>query len=313
MAGGVINGTLVAEVIQARGLLALDRSGASDPFVALHFGQARLRTKVVSSSLAPKWDAKGELGPCANVTEIRVNVYDWNRFTGNKDMGALVIPVSQLADGVEHRAWFPLVAPSAAQPAGEIEISLTFRATVAPPEEPLVQLPVLADSERAPRTSADDGELFSGTFAAAVIQRLERSVDLPFLDKAQESQLYNVLLRTLSKLVPSTLIAYVLDKMHSIDLPDWKALFGDDVKARIVAALTGTFDIPFMSQSAERALYASAFIQLKYILSAEQALISWFLDGLRYLNEWRKTHGIQDAIDAVKAVVSSDDAGPAAP
>ena len=49
-------GTLRVQVIRARGLLAADRNGLSDPFVTLAVAGQRHRSRTIKRTLAPEWD-----------------------------------------------------------------------------------------------------------------------------------------------------------------------------------------------------------------------------------------------------------------
>ena len=52
------SGTGWVEVVQARGLHAMDKGGTSDPFVVVSSGKQKKQTKVVKKNLAPSWNEK---------------------------------------------------------------------------------------------------------------------------------------------------------------------------------------------------------------------------------------------------------------
>ena len=79
-------------VHEAKDLAAADSCGTSDPYVFVHFDQAKAKTKVVKKTLAPKWEQEltleGEgtflpLNHAYSVVEtvLEINVYDKDRFS----------------------------------------------------------------------------------------------------------------------------------------------------------------------------------------------------------------------------------------
>ncbi|KAJ0405347.1 hypothetical protein ATCC90586_008160 [Pythium insidiosum] len=103
--------SLVVEIKEARGLLAGDLNGLSDPFVRLTLldgrgdvvrGSPVLQTKVRSKTLAPTWDESFTLGTRRDgvdlrvVTTLRFMVYDCDGLLRNDTLGVVDIPVDVL-------------------------------------------------------------------------------------------------------------------------------------------------------------------------------------------------------------------------
>lgn len=100
---------LSVTVAEARGLLAGDRNGLSDPFVELSARDARgarlplagaFSTPVARRTLAPAWHARFSLGAPAFdlrlATSLRFLVYDYDALKFNDVLGAVDVPLAML-------------------------------------------------------------------------------------------------------------------------------------------------------------------------------------------------------------------------
>ncbi|KAG0364694.1 hypothetical protein BGZ54_007262 [Gamsiella multidivaricata] len=88
-------GNLTIHVVEADGLLGVDRSGSSDPYVKVAVnGQSVLKTKVKKETLAPNWN-ESVVVKVQGGHPITMNclVKDHNTLGGNKDLGDCDIPV----------------------------------------------------------------------------------------------------------------------------------------------------------------------------------------------------------------------------
>lgn len=80
---------LKVKVHEAKDLAAADSCGTSDPYVFVHFDQAKAKTKVVKKTLAPKWEQ--ELTLEGEETVLEINVYDKDRFSKDDFLGRVWI------------------------------------------------------------------------------------------------------------------------------------------------------------------------------------------------------------------------------
>ena len=88
---------LLVQVIEARGLRALDPDELSDPYVRLQLGKHRLKTQVMRKTLSPFWDEEfnfwiGDLHPREKLT---VSVLDDD---DDKLLGRLKVPLRKVLD-----------------------------------------------------------------------------------------------------------------------------------------------------------------------------------------------------------------------
>ncbi|KAG0019486.1 hypothetical protein BGZ80_005755 [Entomortierella chlamydospora] len=83
-----VSGNLTLHVIEADGLLGVDKSGLSDPYVKVTAGgQNVLKTKVKKETLTPNWNESAFLPVTGQPLMINFLVKDYNTIGGNKDLG----------------------------------------------------------------------------------------------------------------------------------------------------------------------------------------------------------------------------------
>ncbi|KAF9357954.1 hypothetical protein BGX26_002746 [Mortierella sp. AD094] len=83
-----VSGNLTVHVIEADGLLGVDKSGLSDPYVKVAAGgQSILKTKVKKETLAPNWNESAFVPVTGQPLMINFLVKDYNTIGGNKDLG----------------------------------------------------------------------------------------------------------------------------------------------------------------------------------------------------------------------------------
>ena len=102
---------LLVRVVEARGLLAVNLNGSSDPFVKLQLGKRRAKTAVVKKSLAPSWDEEFSFLVGDASEELVVSVLNEDKYFTNDLLGRLKLPLSQVmdADGLSlGTAWYQL-------------------------------------------------------------------------------------------------------------------------------------------------------------------------------------------------------------
>lgn len=120
-------GTLTIHVIEADGLMAVDRGGSSDPFVKVSIGtQSVLKTKVKKETLTPNWSESATVSVNGQPMAVNFLVKDYNTIGGNKDLGACDIsPWDHIQPG-QTRAdfWAPLSGTG-----GRLHIAFDFQPT----------------------------------------------------------------------------------------------------------------------------------------------------------------------------------------
>ncbi|KAF9409138.1 hypothetical protein BGZ94_002044, partial [Podila epigama] len=113
-------GTLVVHVVEADGLMGVDKSGTSDPYVKVRVGNSSnsiLKTKVKKENLAPNWNESVTVpGITGHPLTINFSVKDHNTLGSDKDLGDFdlrlweyIQPATEAHPG-EYRAdfWAPL-------------------------------------------------------------------------------------------------------------------------------------------------------------------------------------------------------------
>ncbi len=82
---------VVVNVIQAKGLLAADSNGFSDPYVVLQLEGAivakPLKTKVQKSTLDPVWDEEVRIPVRGRVGQLKLKVLDYDLLSGHDFLG----------------------------------------------------------------------------------------------------------------------------------------------------------------------------------------------------------------------------------
>uniref|UniRef100_A0ACD5WRZ2 Uncharacterized protein n=1 Tax=Avena sativa TaxID=4498 RepID=A0ACD5WRZ2_AVESA len=102
---------LLVRVVEARGLLAVNVNGTSDPFVKLQLGKRRAKTAVVKKNLAPVWDEEFSFLVGDINEELAVSVLNEDKYFSNDHLGRVKVPLSQVmdADGLSlGTAWYQL-------------------------------------------------------------------------------------------------------------------------------------------------------------------------------------------------------------
>ena len=82
------------ELAGAVGLAKADLLGASDPYAVLYFNNERIgKTRVKFNTLSPVWNQRFVIPKPdpRSINTVRIEVYDWDRFSGDDFMGQVVI------------------------------------------------------------------------------------------------------------------------------------------------------------------------------------------------------------------------------
>ncbi|OIW16014.1 hypothetical protein TanjilG_04549 [Lupinus angustifolius] len=116
---GSSNGMIKLVLIEGRDLVAADLRGTSDPYVRVHYGNLKKRTKVIYKTLNPHWNQTLEFPDDGSPLELHVK--DYNALLPRSSIGECVVeyqglPLNQMAD-----KWIPLQGVKR----GEIHIQIT--------------------------------------------------------------------------------------------------------------------------------------------------------------------------------------------
>ncbi|KAK4259178.1 hypothetical protein QN277_005535 [Acacia crassicarpa] len=123
---------LVVRVIEAKNLPATDLNGLSDPYVKIHLGRQKFRTKVVKKSLNPKWDEEFSFRVDDLNEELHFCVMDEDKYFQDDFVGQLKVPVSHVFEEEIKSlgtAWYslqPKGKKSKNKECGEVRLSIYF-------------------------------------------------------------------------------------------------------------------------------------------------------------------------------------------
>jgi len=101
---------LTIRVEEARGLIAADQNGFSDPYCKFQFKKTKYRTRTERKTLFPKWNKQFEILKVKDEdldTEIRIEVYDEDLVGKNDFLGQHIFKLSTLRLGATS-GWFDL-------------------------------------------------------------------------------------------------------------------------------------------------------------------------------------------------------------
>jgi hypothetical protein len=103
----VHTGTAHVEVVQARGLRAMDKGGTSDPFVVVSTGKQKKQTKAVKKTLEPSWGEQFsfEIGDLSEKLAVVVKDKD---MMSSEVMGQVDLDLATLTQAGETRQWYRL-------------------------------------------------------------------------------------------------------------------------------------------------------------------------------------------------------------
>ncbi|KAL2543887.1 C2 domain-containing protein [Forsythia ovata] len=115
------NGWIELVLIEARDLVAADLRGTSDPYVRVHYGNLKRRTKVTYKTLNPKWHQTLEFPDDGSPLELHVK--DHNALLPTSNIGDCVVEYQMLPPNQMADKWIPLQGVKR----GEIHIQITRR------------------------------------------------------------------------------------------------------------------------------------------------------------------------------------------
>ena len=120
---------LRANIYQARGLLAADDNGLSDPYCVVAFGSATKKTRVINCTLNPTWyetltlnvELPADAADIALSPDINVMVYDKDVVGRDDFLGRVTIRAGSATRGFPPRpTWYDLFVESEDEPYGSI-------------------------------------------------------------------------------------------------------------------------------------------------------------------------------------------------
>jgi hypothetical protein len=132
--------TLQITVIQAKDLPAADATGKSDPYVEIHINGVTHKTKTVKKTLTPYWGEAFTFHPGSfnpNTDTIRLDVFDWDRFSSNDLLTRNLLPISKYAAAGTVEEWVPLNSVKGGS-RGSMQLKVVYgdgKPKVAPPQQ----------------------------------------------------------------------------------------------------------------------------------------------------------------------------------
>ena len=100
-------------LVRAYGLPVMDKNmfskgGSSDPLVTFKIGSEKIKSTCKKKNLNPEWEESFQLPVKASEAVLEIFVDDYDMASGNDLMGSFRVPLADLVDRAEHRAWYPL-------------------------------------------------------------------------------------------------------------------------------------------------------------------------------------------------------------
>ncbi|CAI9113565.1 OLC1v1014190C1 [Oldenlandia corymbosa var. corymbosa] len=117
--GSSANGWIELVVIEGRDLVAADLRGTSDPYVRIHYGSLKRKTKIMYKTLNPKWHQTFEFPDDGSPLELHVK--DHNALLPVSSIGHCVVEYKRLPPNHMSDKWIPLQNVKK----GEIHVQVT--------------------------------------------------------------------------------------------------------------------------------------------------------------------------------------------
>ncbi|KAL6847833.1 hypothetical protein ACP4OV_021961 [Aristida adscensionis] len=108
-------------IIEARDLVAADLRGTSDPYVRVHYGSNKKRTKVIHKTLSPQWNQTFDFPETGE--PLTLHVKDHNAVLPTASIGHCTVEYSMLSPNQSAEKWIPLQGVRS----GEIHVKITRR------------------------------------------------------------------------------------------------------------------------------------------------------------------------------------------
>uniref|UniRef100_A0A2P2NFY5 Uncharacterized protein MANES_09G084400 n=1 Tax=Rhizophora mucronata TaxID=61149 RepID=A0A2P2NFY5_RHIMU len=123
---------ILVRVMEARNLPPTDPNGLSDPYVKLHLGKQRFKTKVVKKNLNPSWGEEFSFKVEDLKEELGISVLDEDKYFNDDFVGQIKVPVLQVFDAENKSlgtSWYslqPKNKKSKNKDCGEILLGIWF-------------------------------------------------------------------------------------------------------------------------------------------------------------------------------------------
>lgn len=117
--GGSANGWIELVLIEAKDLVAADLRGTSDPYVRIHYGNLKRKTKVMYKTLHPKWHQTFEFPD--DGSPLSLHVKDHNALLPTSSIGDCIVEYQRLPPNHMSDKWIPLQGVKK----GEIHVQIT--------------------------------------------------------------------------------------------------------------------------------------------------------------------------------------------
>ncbi|KAJ9550563.1 hypothetical protein OSB04_014608 [Centaurea solstitialis] len=112
-------GLIELVVIEGRDLIAADIRGTSDPYVRVHYGNLKRRTKVMYKTLTPQWHQTFEFPDDGSL--LALHVKDHNALLPTSSIGDCIVEYQRLPPNEMSDKWIPLQGVKR----GEIHVQVT--------------------------------------------------------------------------------------------------------------------------------------------------------------------------------------------
>ncbi|ESW24745.1 hypothetical protein PHAVU_004G156400 [Phaseolus vulgaris] len=119
LGSGSGNGWIELVLIEGRDLVAADLRGTSDPYVRVHYGSFKKRTKVIYRTLNPQWNQTLEFSD--DGSPLMLYVKDHNALLPTSSIGECVVEYQRLPPNQMADKWIPLQGVKR----GEIHVQIT--------------------------------------------------------------------------------------------------------------------------------------------------------------------------------------------
>ena len=123
-------GTLDIVVVDARGLMACDTGGTSDPYCSILLGKTKRKTKTIKKTIAPVWNHLFTVDTIPAASNLVFEIFDHDLTSKDDFMGQAIVDIAQLTEGEALDTWLPL-QPKAGEPvSGELHVIIDYVAKV---------------------------------------------------------------------------------------------------------------------------------------------------------------------------------------
>lgn len=171
------NGWIELVLIEGRDLVAADLRGTSDPYVRVHYGNFKKRTKVIYKTLTPQWNQTLEFPD--DGSPLMLYVKDHNALLPTSSIGECVVEYQRLPPNQMADKWIPLQGVKR----GEIHIQITRKVPEMQKRQSIDSEPSLSKLHQIPtqikqmmikfRSQIEDGNLEGLTTTLSELETLE--------------------------------------------------------------------------------------------------------------------------------------------